>query len=104
MSRVVTYQLCIISRRDAERLMLAPAAAGGWVAVDGEIVDAVSHALGVTGGPPYLALIPSHWDEARRRQVSPVEAESILAVLDRGGAASLDIAQRVREHAAGGAA
>lgn len=104
------FTLCRLSRREAEHLMMALAMAGGWVAVDPDIRDAVVDAMGglyAGNWADFLALLPSSWDDACKRPITKVQALCICDRLDRvanypiesdDGAAAREIAARVRAH------
>ena len=97
--------LCRLSRREAEYLMMAPAVAGGWVAVHPDCREAVTEALGDVAD--FLALLPADWG-AVRRPVTAEQATRIAARLDAHAAYSVmdepevpaEFAERVRAHLA----
>ena len=97
--------LCRLSLREAEYLMMAPAVAGGWVAVHPDCREAVTEALGDVAA--FLALLPAAW-VAVRRPVTVEQATRIAERLDAHAAYSLMdepeipacFARRVRAHLA----
>lgn len=84
--------LCAISHGTARDLMMAPKAAGGWVAVEEIVSNVLDRSLGYRDA--LLALLPSDWSEAQRHPISPPKARLLLASLEdseasfRGGGMS----------------
>lgn len=104
---MTTHRLCRLTVTEAHHLALAPANAGGWVAVHPDCRDAVAHAVGHpwTCLADCLALLPADWAEATLRPVSREQAELIAAELERiarwtdtsaPGTPPAEIARRVR--------
>jgi hypothetical protein len=106
------FTLCRLSQAEAEHLMMAPAMAGGWIAVHPDCRDAVAEAMGGRWAGNWadcLALLPSAWDDGDRRAVAPDLAERIIAALahaarypavSEDGSEATEIAGRVRAHLA----
>jgi hypothetical protein len=101
------FALCRLSPSEAEKLLMAPAMAGGWVAEHPDCRDAVYQTVGWTEtAATFLALLPRSWPEASKRPVTREQAERILAQLDARAKLSLvdeeevpfEFATRLRAH------
>lgn len=103
--------LCRLTLAEAHHLMMAPVAAGGWIAISSAVCAAVDATIprAAESGRGYLALIPSDWREAEYR-VSAEDAGQIADRLERAsewlparsGETALEWAQRIREARAQG--
>lgn len=106
---MTAFALCRLAVHEAQRLALAPANAGGWIAVHPACREAVESATGgpLGDGADCLALLPADWREAALHPVTRDQAERIAAELERvagwSGASHRDdstppaeIARRVR--------
>lgn len=74
-------RLCRLRQDEAIYLMMAPAMAGGWIAVHPDCREVMAEIYGM--GRDLLALLPVEWTEGRDRPVSRREAERIIVELDR---------------------
>lgn len=104
---MTTLILCRLTVTEAQRLALAPANAGGWVAVHPDCRQAVNASLCTYwgDGADCLAMLPAGWSEAALRPVSREQADGIAAELERiarwtdtsaHGTPPAEIASRVR--------